>query len=89
MSRRQMVRKKATQVALVVYHHELNQLELVAEVIKYCLGYEDTQSYNCAHMVINRGEYVVKTFKVSEMEKARTILQLFIDQEVPAKLLPI
>lgn len=84
-----MVRKKSNTLALVVYHHEFNQLELVAEVIKYSLGYEDTQAHNCAYMVVNNKEYVVKTFKVSEIEKARTILQLFIDQEVPAKLLPI
>lgn len=84
-----MVSKRASKVGLVVYHDELNQMEFVADVIKHCLGYHDSQAINCAHVVVNRGEYLVKTFKVSEMEKARTILQLFIDQEVPAKLLPL
>jgi hypothetical protein len=82
-----MVKKKSKEMSLVLYHHEFNNDELLTEIIRQALGYEYTQAINCAHIIINKGNYIVKTFKVSEMNKAKATEALFIEQGIPAKLL--
>lgn len=74
-------------MSLVLYHHEFNNDELVSEVIRHALGYECTQAINCANIIINKGSYAIKTFKVSEMKRARATEELFIEQGIPAKLI--
>ena len=84
-----MVRKKAKKIGLYVFHDELNSPELVTDVLQRALGYHYTQAGNCAHVIFHNGEYLVKTFKAEELEKAQIILQVITDQEIPAKLLPL
>ena len=74
-------------MSLVLYHDEYNSEELLYEIIRQALGYEYTQAINCANIVMNRGSYAVKTFKVSDMPKAKATEQLFIQQGIPAKLI--
>lgn len=74
-------------MSLVLYHHEFNNDELVSEIIRQALGYEYTQAINCANMIINKGSYAVKTFKVTEMKRAKATQELFIEQGIPAKLI--
>ena len=84
-----MVRKKAKQIGLYVFHNELNSTEFVTDVLQRALGYHYTQAGNCANVIFHKGEYLVRVFDISEMEKAQIILQVITDQEIPAKLLPL
>lgn len=74
-------------MSLVIYHDDFNNEQLLSEIIRQALGYEYTQAINCAGMILNKGSYVVKTFKVSDMLKAKATEQLFIEQGIPAKLI--
>jgi len=84
-----MVRKKAKLIGLYVFHNELNSTELVTDVLQRALGYHHTQAGNCASVIFHKGEYLVRTFDILEMEKAQIILQVITDQDIPAKLLPL
>lgn len=81
--------KRARYIGLVVFHNDLNNERFLTEVFRQSLGYHYTQAANCAHMIFNSGEYLVKTFKASEQEKARAILNVFHEHDVPAKLIPL
>lgn len=72
---------------LVVYYDELNQLEFVADVLASVLGYEQTQAYNCAHIIFVRGEYLVRRFKPSQKQKAEACLEGLAVNGIPAELL--
>lgn len=72
---------------LIVYHDELNQLEFVADVLGTVLGYEQTQAYNCAHIIFTRGEYLVRRFKASQRQKAEACLEGLTINGIPAELL--
>lgn len=72
---------------LVVYHDELNEFEFVAKVLGTVLGYEQTQAYNCAHMIYNRGEYLVRRFPASQKQKAQACLDGLSVNGIPAELL--
>lgn len=82
-------RKVVKNVALVVYHHDFNDVNFLTEVIRQTLGYEYTQAFGCASIIIDKGQYIVKTFKSVNKDIAEIYLQLFLDQEVPAKLIPV
>lgn len=72
---------------LIVYHDELNQLEFVAEVLGTVLGYEQTQSYSCAHLIYLKGEYLVRRFKASQKQKAEACLEGLCINGIPAELI--
>lgn len=82
-----VVKKKGKSQTLVVYRDEINTTDYLADVIGSALGYELTQAYSCAQIVNTAGHYAVKRFKPSDSTLAAEILQLFLDQEVPAELL--
>ena len=82
-----MVKRKSKEMSLVIYHDDMNNEQLLSEIIRQALGYEYTQAINCAGVIMNKGSYTVKTFKVSEMPKAKATEQLFIEQGIPAKLI--
>lgn len=73
--------------AIVVYHDDLNQLEFLAEVIGTIFGYEKSQALNCAHIVHNRGEYLIRRFPASQKIKAETCLNALSVNGIPAELL--
>lgn len=81
--------KKTKKLGLVVYHHDFNDVNFLTEVIKHALGYDYTQAHGCACIVVEKGQYIVKTFKKVDKEIAESYLQLFLDQEIPAKLIPL
>lgn len=81
--------KRAKHIGLVVFHNDLNNERFLAEVFKQCLGYHYSQAANCAHVIFNRGEYIVKSFKASEQEKARAVLSVLHEYDIPAKLIPL
>jgi hypothetical protein len=72
---------------LVVHHDELNQLEFVADVLGTVLGYEQTQAYNCAHIISVRGKYLVRKFSASHKQKAQACLDGLSVNGIPAELL--
>lgn len=73
--------------ALVVYYDELNQLEFLADVLGTVLGYEQTQAYNCAYLIHNRGEYLVRKFPASQKQKAQACLDGLSVNGIPAELI--
>lgn len=73
----------------MVYHYDFNNERFLAEVLRQYLGYHFSQAANCAHVIFNKGEYLVKTFKVSEQEKARAVLKMLHEHDIPAKLIPL
>jgi ATP-dependent Clp protease adapter protein ClpS len=72
---------------LVVYSDDLNQIEFVADVLGSVLGYEQTQAFNCAHVIYTRGEYLVRRFKASQKQKAEACLESLTINGIPAELL--
>lgn len=82
-----MVRKK--QYGLVVYFAELNSYEYLTELLQQILGYEVTQAANCASIVMDKGKYVVKTYKSQDLDKANIILDLLAQNGIPAKLIEL
>ena len=84
-----MVSKRVKHIGLMVYHHEYNNERFIAEVLRQCLGYHFSQALNCANVILIKGEYLVKTFKVSEQDKARAVLKVLHDHDIPAKLIPL
>jgi len=72
---------------LIVYHDDLNQVEFLADVLGTVLGYERSQAYNCAFLVFNRGEYLVRRFTASQKEKANACLEALAINGIPAELL--
>ena len=53
----------------------------------HVLGYDMTQAANCAHVIYNMGQYVVKTYESDELNTADSILALLEDQNIPAELI--
>ena len=72
---------------LVIYKHDENSVDYVAEVISAALGYDATQAYSCALITQTAGQYIIKKYKSSERGQAEEILELITSQNVPAKLL--
>ncbi len=89
MSAKKVVSKKAKKMVLVIYDHDFNSYDFLVEVIRHVLGYDQSQACNCANIIINKGEYAVKTYLVKESDKAHNALSILTEQEVPAKLLLI
>lgn len=86
MSKRKVVKKK---LVLVVYKHpsNFNSVEYVGEVLRHAFGYDYAQALNCATLINANGQYHVKWFKMSEMQKALAYEKLLNDQDVPAVLI--
>ena len=84
-----MVSRKAKHIGLLVFHHDFNNERFVAEVLCRCLGYHPSQALNCASVIFNRGEYLVKTFKAAEQDKAEAVLKALHEHDIPAKLTPL
>ena len=80
--------KRMRWIGLVIHRDELNSFDFLTDVIMQSLGYEITQAQTCAQIIQNKGSYVVKTYKGSEMAKARQYRQLFVDEGIPAELNP-
>lgn len=73
--------------AIIIYHDELNQMEFVAELISTVFGYEKSQALNCAYLVCNRGEYLIRRFSASQKGKAEACLNALSVNGIPAELL--
>ncbi len=85
MSRRKVVKK----IGIIVTHDEFNSYEFLVEVLCQVLGYELSQSANCAHIIMEKGSYVVKTFDQKDLEKASAYRDILHDNQVPAKIIPL
>ena len=81
--------KRAKHIGLIVFHNDLNNERFLAEVFRHSLGYHYSQAANCAHMIFNKEEYLVKSFKASEQDKARAVLKILHEHDIPAKLAPL
>lgn len=82
-----MVSKKHKNITLVVYDDSFDTIDVIADILSYALGYDETQAITCAFIIKNKGKYAVKTFKISETQKARDTLQLFNEHDVSAELI--
>jgi len=80
--------KRMRWLGLIVHHDELVSFDILTQVIMESLGYEITQAQTCAQIIQNKGSYVVKVYKVQDMEKAELYKQLFVDQGIPVELNP-
>lgn len=89
MSAKKVVSKRAKKMALVIYDHDFNSYDFLVEVIRHVLGYDQSQACNCANIITNKGEYAVKTYLPKESEKAKAVLDMLTDQQIPAELLLI
>lgn len=87
MSFGEMVSKKHKNITLVVYDDNFDSVDFVADVLSYALGYDETQATTCALIIKNKGKYDVKTFKISETQKAKDTLQLFNEHDISAELI--
>jgi len=76
-------------MVLIIYDHDFNSYDFLVEVIRHVLGYDQSQACNCANIIINKGEYAVKTYLAKESDKAHNALSILTEQEIPAKLLLI
>jgi ATP-dependent Clp protease adapter protein ClpS len=81
--------KKAKKIGIIVTHDEFNSYEFLTEVLCQVLGYELSQSANCAHIIMEKGSYVVKTFDQKDLEKASAYKDILHDHQVPAKIIPL
>jgi ATP-dependent Clp protease adapter protein ClpS len=81
-----MVSKKHKGIVLMIYDDSYDSIEFIADVISYAMGYDETQATTCALIIKNKGKYAVKTFKISETQKARDTLQLFNEHDISAEL---
>ena len=79
-----MVKKK--KIALIIFSHDYNSEEFLTEIISQVFGYHKTQAANCAHMISNRGSYIVKTFPRKEKKKAEAFYELIVKNDIPIKL---
>lgn len=79
------MRKRIKKVDIVVYDNKVNR-HTMSEVLSLCLGYEHTQAYMCAMLVHARGEYLVKTYKVKDIDAARSIVSLMMEKGLDVKL---
>ena len=59
---------KPKRYQVIVYNNDEMSFDYVIDTFQMVLGYDITQASNCANMIHNRGEYVVKSY--SEMEQA-------------------
>lgn len=84
-----MVNKKAKKLGLVVYHHDFNSYEYLTNILITVLGHEYTQAANCAHMIVQNGNYLVKTFSTKEKTKANAYVDMFTANEIPVQLILI
>lgn len=82
-----MVKKKSKHIRLKISTDGTNSYEYITNILVQTLGYEITQAANCANIIMERGEYIVKSFKPSEMETAVAILELLEKYDILAQLI--
>lgn len=80
-----MVKNK--KLSLVVSFDETNSYEYLTDVLMQILGYEVTQAANCAGIIFEKGEYVVKSFSLSELSIAEAFKELLLKHGLPAQLI--
>jgi ATP-dependent Clp protease adapter protein ClpS len=85
MSNRKLVRK----IGIVVFHDEFNSYEFLTEALSQVFGYELSQAANCAHIITERGNYVVKTFDQKDLEKASAYRDILEEHQIPVKIIPL
>ena len=67
--------KKSERYQVVVFNSDEMSFAYVIESFQSILGYELTQAANCANLIHNRGEYVVKSYaELSHAEAAFEML---------------
>lgn len=81
--------KKAKKIGIVVTHDEFNSFEFLTEALSQVFGYELSQAANCAHIVVEKGSYVVKTFNTNELDKAAAYRDILDDHQIPVKIIPL
>jgi hypothetical protein len=82
-----MVAKRAKHIKLVVYNYEFNDVRFLTQALAHILGIHYTQAEVCANMITRNGEYVCKTFKHTDMPKARETAKMLNEQEIPTDLI--
>ena len=68
---------KPKRYQVIVYNNDEMSFDYVIDTFQMVLGYDITQASNCANMIHNRGEYVVKSY--SEMEQAEAALDMLYE----------
>jgi len=81
--------KKAKKIGVVITHDEFNSYEFLTEALSQVFGYEISQAANCAHIIVEKGSYIVKTFDKSDLDKAAAYRDLLEDHQIPTKLIPL
>lgn len=82
-----MVNKQAKKVNLVAYHDEFNNYDFVVDVLMNVMGWEHSQAENGAHLIDSNGSYLIRSFKIIDLEKAKAYEQALVENGMPAKLL--
>lgn len=68
---------KSKRFEIVVYNSDDMSFTYVIDAFQLVLGYDVTQATNCANLVHNRGEYVVKSY--SELDHAEAALDMLYE----------
>jgi hypothetical protein len=84
-----MVNTTKKTIGLELHDNDLNSYSFIVEVIMQVLGYEITQAVTCANMIVDRGSYVVKSFHKRDLDVAEALLELFMKNDVPARIIKI
>lgn len=76
--------KKSRRYQVVVFNSDELDFAYVIDSFQMILGYELTQATTCAHMIDNKGQYVVKSFADKEhaLATADLLVEYGFDVEV-------
>jgi ATP-dependent Clp protease adapter protein ClpS len=67
--------KKGERYQIIVFNSDEMSFAYVIDAFQSVLGYELTQAANCANLIHNRGEYIVKSYaELSHAEAAFDML---------------
>jgi ATP-dependent Clp protease adapter protein ClpS len=80
---------KPKKYSIRVFFDELNSFDYLTEVLMDTLGYEVTQAANCASIIMDKGEYIVKSFTAQDKDIAEATIQLLTDNGIPATIVEI
>ena len=81
--------KAAKKIGIMVLHDEFNSYEFLTQALGQIFGYDTSQAANCAHIIYERGNYVVKTLNRKDLVKAGFYVDILEENQIPAKIIPL
>ena len=86
MSSRKMVAKK-NKIGIVVFDDDFNHIKFVTDVLSQTFGYHPTHALQCANLIQQNGEYMVKS--LDNREIAETYRNILVNSGLIAKIIPL